>query len=65
MIITAAPDWRPAPTPQPGGELVSPILTAVNFSFTPIELDHPTRSASPGKAEAAPELEGAAPLGFR
>ncbi|MFD9268689.1 hypothetical protein ACFWB1_04030 [Streptomyces goshikiensis] len=38
---SVAPDWRPAPAPQPGGELVPPIQTAVNFSFTPIELDHP------------------------
>ncbi|MFJ5680227.1 hypothetical protein [Streptomyces sp. NPDC093097] len=27
--------------PQPGGELVPPIQAAVNFSFAPIELDHP------------------------
>ncbi|MDH2390618.1 hypothetical protein QCN29_17830 [Streptomyces sp. HNM0663] len=38
---SVAPDWRPAPVPQPGGELVPPIQAAVNFSFTPIELDHP------------------------
>ncbi|MFF8910962.1 hypothetical protein [Streptomyces olivaceoviridis] len=38
---SVAPDWRPAPAPQPGGELVPPIQAAVNFSFTPIELDHP------------------------
>ncbi|WP_310729191.1 hypothetical protein [Streptomyces sp. N2A] len=38
---SAAPDWRPAPAPQPGGELVPPIQTAANFSFIPIELDHP------------------------
>ncbi|WP_338674257.1 hypothetical protein V1460_15220 [Streptomyces sp. SCSIO 30461] len=36
-----APGWRAAPAPQPGGELVPPIQAAVNFSFTPIELDHP------------------------
>ncbi|MGW1506707.1 hypothetical protein ACWCQW_51345 [Streptomyces mirabilis] len=38
---SVAPDWRLAPAPQPGGELVPPIQTAVNFAFTPIELDHP------------------------
>ncbi len=38
---SVAPDWRPALTPQPGGELVPPIQSAVNFSFSPIELDHP------------------------
>ena len=38
---SVAPDWRPAPTPQPGGELVPPVQAAVNFSFTPIELNHP------------------------
>ncbi|MFG2415583.1 hypothetical protein [Streptomyces goshikiensis] len=36
-----APDWRPTSAPQPGGELDPPIQTAVNFSFTPIELDYP------------------------
>lgn len=38
---SVAPDWRPAPAPQPGGELVPPIQAAVDLSFTPIELDHP------------------------
>ncbi|MFE2498813.1 hypothetical protein [Streptomyces scopuliridis] len=46
IAATVAPDWRPAPAPQPGGELVPPIQAAVNFAFTsieftPIELDHP------------------------
>jgi hypothetical protein len=35
------PDWRSASAPQPGGELVPPIQAAVNFAFTPIELNHP------------------------
>ncbi|MFJ6393909.1 hypothetical protein ACIQJT_40760 [Streptomyces sp. NPDC091972] len=38
---SVAPDWRPAPAPQPGGALVPPVQAAVNYSFTPIELDHP------------------------
>lgn len=38
---SVAPDWRRVPAPQPGGELVPPIQAAVNFSFTPIKLDHP------------------------
>ncbi|WP_329167294.1 hypothetical protein OHB49_44390 (plasmid) [Streptomyces sp. NBC_01717] len=37
---SVVPDWRPAPAPELGGELVPPIQAAVNFSFTPIELDH-------------------------
>ncbi|AZP22777.1 hypothetical protein EJC51_46095 [Streptomyces aquilus] len=38
---SVAPDWMPAPAPQPGGELVPPIQAAVNYSFTPIDIDHP------------------------
>ncbi|MFE5049041.1 hypothetical protein ACFRAI_22295 [Streptomyces sp. NPDC056637] len=38
--MSVSPDWRPASGPQPGGQLVPPIQSAVNFSFTPIELDH-------------------------
>ncbi|MEU9413070.1 hypothetical protein AB0E08_46260 [Streptomyces sp. NPDC048281] len=38
---SVAPDWKPAPAPQPGGGLVPPIQAAVDYSFTPIELDHP------------------------
>ncbi|GGP93279.1 hypothetical protein [Streptomyces melanogenes] len=38
---SVTPDWRPAPAPQPGGELVPPIQAAVDFSFTPLEPDHP------------------------
>lgn len=38
---SVAPQWTPAPPAQPGGELVPPIQAAVNFAFTPIELDHP------------------------
>ncbi|MFI1720348.1 hypothetical protein [Streptomyces sp. NPDC020489] len=36
------PDWKPAPRPQPAGELVPPIQAAVNYSFIPIEIDHPS-----------------------
>ncbi|WP_193242103.1 hypothetical protein [Streptomyces phaeolivaceus] len=39
---SVAPDWGPAPAPQPGGELVPPIQAAVNYSFIPLELDHPS-----------------------
>lgn len=39
---SVAPDWSPASTPQPGGKLVQPIQAAVNFSFIPLELDHPS-----------------------
>lgn len=38
---SAGPDWRPTPAPRPGWELVPPIQAAVNFAFTPIELNHP------------------------
>lgn len=38
---SVAPDWRPVPAPQPGGELVPPIQAAVDFAFIPIELNHP------------------------
>jgi hypothetical protein len=47
---SVAPDRRPVPAPQPDGELVPPIQAAVNSSFTPIELDHPTRSASTARS---------------
>ncbi|MFI6335457.1 hypothetical protein [Streptomyces sp. NPDC050535] len=36
------PEWLPALDPQPGGELVAPVRAAVGFSFTPLELDHPS-----------------------
>ncbi|MFD7498984.1 hypothetical protein ACFV8T_43090 [Streptomyces sp. NPDC059832] len=38
---SVAPDWRPAPAPQRGGELVPPVQAAVDFSFTAVELNHP------------------------
>ncbi|MFJ4833371.1 hypothetical protein ACIP79_26200 [Streptomyces sp. NPDC088747] len=37
-----APEWLPAPVPQPDGELVVPVRAAVDYSFTPLELDHPS-----------------------
>ncbi|WP_406440331.1 hypothetical protein OHB14_15945 [Streptomyces sp. NBC_01613] len=36
-----APDWQPGPAPQPGGELALPIQAAVNYSFIPMDMDHP------------------------
>ncbi|WP_206299987.1 hypothetical protein [Streptomyces mangrovisoli] len=38
---SVAPAWGPVPDPQPGAELVPPIQAAVDYSFTPLELDHP------------------------
>ncbi|MET9889113.1 hypothetical protein ABZZ47_02665 [Streptomyces sp. NPDC006465] len=38
---TTALDWKPAPAPQPDGELPPPIRAAVDYAFTPMELDHP------------------------
>ncbi|MFJ3671472.1 hypothetical protein ACIPSE_33920 [Streptomyces sp. NPDC090106] len=39
---SVAPDWAPPPAPQPGGPLPTPIQAAVNYSFVPLELDHPS-----------------------
>lgn len=36
------PRWQPAPPPQHGGELLPPVQAAVDFAFTPLELDHPS-----------------------
>ncbi|TQF07936.1 hypothetical protein E6W39_00945 [Kitasatospora acidiphila] len=33
--------WQAPLAPQPGGELVPPIQAAVEFSFTPLQLNHP------------------------
>ncbi|WP_405856254.1 hypothetical protein OG407_07595 [Streptomyces sp. NBC_01515] len=38
----AEPRWRPAPAPQPDAELVPPVQAAVDYAFTPLELDHPS-----------------------
>jgi hypothetical protein len=35
------PRWRQPLAPQPDGELVPPIRAAINFSFTPLNLNHP------------------------
>ncbi|WP_405717371.1 hypothetical protein OG607_00730 [Streptomyces sp. NBC_01537] len=40
-LASAEPLWQPPLEPQSGGELVPPIQAAVNFSFIPLELDHP------------------------
>ncbi|BCL32932.1 hypothetical protein ACFFS2_34440 [Streptomyces aurantiacus] len=40
--VTAGPLWLPAPGPQPGGELSPPIQAALRYSFTPLDLDHPS-----------------------
>ncbi|MFG2310483.1 hypothetical protein ACGFS9_17690 [Streptomyces sp. NPDC048566] len=34
-------DWTPAPAPRPGGELVAPVRAAVDYAFTPMDMDHP------------------------
>jgi hypothetical protein len=36
------PQWLPAPRPQPSGELAPPVRAAVDYSFVPLELDHPS-----------------------
>jgi hypothetical protein len=38
---TATLEWERAPAPQPGGELPPPVQAAVDYAFTPMELDHP------------------------
>ncbi|MFF3611508.1 hypothetical protein [Streptomyces sp. NPDC002580] len=37
----AVVDWEPAPEPRPDGELPPPIRAAVDYAFTPMDLDHP------------------------
>ncbi|MEU0949483.1 hypothetical protein ABZ379_43490 [Streptomyces canus] len=39
---SVAPDWKPAPAPRPGAELAPPIQAAVDYSFIPLEIDHPS-----------------------
>ena len=39
---SAEPHWLPAPAPQPGGKLVPPVQAAVDYAFTPLDLDHPS-----------------------
>ncbi|MFE9598290.1 hypothetical protein [Streptomyces hokutonensis] len=39
---SAAPDWQPAPAAQPAGKLVPPVQAAVDYAFTPLDLDHPS-----------------------
>ncbi|WP_328551673.1 hypothetical protein [Streptomyces sp. NBC_00358] len=39
--VTPPLDWQRAPAPQPGGELPPPVQAAVDYAFTPMDLDHP------------------------
>lgn len=39
---TVEPQWLPAAEPQPGGELVPPVRAAVDYSFVPLDIDHPS-----------------------
>lgn len=34
-------DWKAAPPPQEGGDLVAPVRAAVDYAFTPLDMDHP------------------------
>ncbi|MEU3794530.1 hypothetical protein AB0F07_32845 [Streptomyces fructofermentans] len=36
------PRWLPAPEPRQDAELIPPVRAAVSFSFTPLDLDHPS-----------------------
>ncbi|WP_105968977.1 hypothetical protein [Streptomyces geranii] len=36
------PRWLPAPEPQPGAELLPPVRAAVDYSFVPLDIDHPS-----------------------
>ena len=39
---SAEPRWQPSPAPQPDGKLLPPVQAAVDYAFTPLELDHPS-----------------------
>ena len=39
---SAEPQWQPVPAPQPDAELLPPVQAAVDYAFTPLELDHPS-----------------------
>ena len=39
---SAEPLWQPTSAPQPSGTLPAPVQAAVDYSFTPLELDHPS-----------------------
>ncbi|WP_371664478.1 hypothetical protein [Streptomyces sp. NBC_00280] len=39
---TVEPQWLPAPEPQPDGELLPPVRAAVDYSFIPLDIDHPS-----------------------
>ncbi|MFJ8990798.1 hypothetical protein ACIRQH_10525 [Streptomyces sp. NPDC102279] len=34
-------EWHATPAPQEGGELVAPVRAAVDYAFTPMDMDHP------------------------
>ncbi|MGW3647175.1 hypothetical protein [Streptomyces sp. NPDC000878] len=36
------PQWLLAPAPEPDGELIPPVRAAVDYSFVPLEIDHPS-----------------------
>ncbi|MET7986855.1 hypothetical protein [Streptomyces sp. NPDC005281] len=38
---TAALDWKQPLAPRPDGELPPPVKAAVDYAFTPMDLDHP------------------------
>ncbi|MFF3446283.1 hypothetical protein ACFYXJ_03960 [Streptomyces sp. NPDC002667] len=37
----AALEWMRAPDPRPDGELPPPVKAAVDYAFTPMDIDHP------------------------
>ncbi|GAA3906407.1 hypothetical protein GCM10023084_68360 [Streptomyces lacrimifluminis] len=39
---TIEPQWLPVPEPQPDGELLPPVRAAVDYSFVPLDIDHPS-----------------------
>jgi hypothetical protein len=41
-LASAEPHWLPVPAPQPDAKLVPPVQAAVDYAFTPLELDHPS-----------------------
>ncbi|MFE9987994.1 hypothetical protein ACFYRK_14175 [Streptomyces sp. NPDC005381] len=38
---TGGIEWKAPPAPQEGGDLVAPVRAAVDYAFTPMDMDHP------------------------
>ncbi|MFF1516327.1 hypothetical protein [Streptomyces sp. NPDC058305] len=38
---TVGIEWKAPPAPQEGGDLAAPVRAAVDYAFTPMDMDHP------------------------